>query len=98
LRFTLFPYTTLFRSVEQDLRSQNIGTEKFIRRRDTSINMRFGGEIDYRVGVFRERGENCLAIADVTFDEIMAAATETFQVVGISRIGKRVKVSNLARR
>ncbi len=28
----------------------------------------------------------------------MPAAIETFQVVGISRIGKRVKVCNLARR
>ena len=82
-------------SIEQNLCAQDVGAQKFVCRRYASINVGFGGEINYAVKPLREGRAYGATIGDITTDEMMTAFINILKIIQIAGITKDVKICNL---
>ena len=87
-------HLALARGIQKHLRSQDIRADEFISRRDASINMRFRRKVDDGPGLVAKRVEHGGSVCDVPLYKPVPPMVQPFQIVGISGVGQRVKISN----
>ena len=87
-------HAALARSVQENLRAEDVRAYEVARRVDASVDVTFGGEVDDGVRALFERGEDALAVADVAAHEAVAFAFNALQVVKIPGVGQRVEIDD----
>ena len=88
------------RGFEQDERAAEIGLKRRRGGEDAAVDMRFGGEMHDRVGLFvGEQGIDQRRVADIAVHEPVARIRGDGREVGqIARVGQLIQVDDLASR
>ena len=84
--------------VEQNLSSQNVCSYELVRRLNAAIHVRFGREVNHRIGLILERPQDRIPIADVTVRKTMTRCIQSVEVLRITRVRKRVKIDDFGSR
>src|SRR5580700_10340491 len=84
------------RGLQKRKRATKVGSNRFRGRMYASVHMRFGGEVNYRIGARSfEHLEHARFIADVgTFEMVAGVAGDRLQVLQIAGIGQLVNVGD----